>query len=213
MNALQRTDIRNGKALAPGETLIWSGKPSWRRVGRDALHLRGVAAYFAFLFVLDAAQAWRKAIPLGQAVHDSVPLAVITGLALAILAAVAWLIGRTTRYTVTDQRVILHYGIAMPATLAIPMSQITATAVSANPDGTADVAVSLKAGNRMPYLKLWPHARPWHLTHPQPMLRGVPQGGAVAAMLSRALQVAEHKRATPSARQSTEARVPELLSA
>lgn len=193
MNALLEEDIRNGNALAPGEIAIWTGKPEWRRAACDALHLRGLTAYFGLLFVLDAYQAWMKAIPLEQAVHDSVPLAGITCLALAILVAISWLVSRS-RYTVTNRRVILRYGIAMPVTLSIPMSQIASTAIAMNADQTADIVLMLKEGNRMPYLKLWPHARPWVVKQPQPMLRGVAQGAVVAAMLSRALQAAEGGR-------------------
>lgn len=212
MNALLATDIRNGNALAPGESAIWRGKPSFRRIARDALHLRAAAAYFALLFALDAYQAWAKGLSTAQAVHDSAPLAMITGLALSILTVIAWLIGRSTRYTITDRRVILQYGIAMPATLAIPLSLIAGTAVAANADGSADIVLTLMAGNRMPYLKLWPHARPWYLSAPQPMLRGVPGGGAVAALLTRALQTADQGRAR-QARAAEPARVSELLRA
>ena len=127
MNALLEEDIRNGNALAPGETVVWAGNPEWRRVARDAVHLRGISAYFGLLFVLDAYQAWMKAIPLQQALHDSVPLVAITALALAILTATAWMIGRS-RYTITNRRVILRYGLALPATLSIPMSQVAGPA-------------------------------------------------------------------------------------
>ena len=214
MNALVEEDIRNGNALAPGETVVWTGKPSWRRVGRDAMHLRGVTAYFGLLFVLDAYQAWMKAIPLRQALHDSVPLAVITCVALGILAGLSWLVGRS-RYTVTNRRVILRYGIALPATLSIPMSQIASTAVAVGADGTADIVLQLKAGNRMPYLKLWPHARPWRVKEPQPMLRCVAQGEAVAATLARALQTAEGGRIARAPRRAVEEHelVPQLLGA
>ena len=206
MNALLEEDIRNGNALAPGETIVWTGKPSWRRVARDALHLRGISSYFGLLFVLDAYQAWTKAIPLQQALHDSVPLVAITVL--------AGLIGRS-RYTITNRRVILRYGLALPATLSIPMSQIASTAVAEKNDGTADIALVLKAGNRMPYLKLWPHARAWHVTEPQPMLRALAQGAAVATTLARTLQAAEGGRIAPAPRRKVEEQelVPQLLGA
>lgn len=204
MNALLEEDIRNGKALAPGEKALWRGRPTFRGIARDALHCRGVVAYFGLLFGLDAAQAWIKAIPAGKALHDSVPLAAITGLALGILVAIAWLIARGTRYVVTDRRVILHYGLALPATLSIPMSQIAATAGAVHGDGTADIALQLKSGNRMPYLKLWPHARAWHVKEPQPMLRALANGEEVAAMLSRALQAAEGGRIAQAPRRPVE---------
>ena len=214
MNALLVEDIRNGNALAPGESVIWTGKPSWRRVARDALHLRGLTAYFGLLFILDAYQAWMKAIPLGRAVHDSVPLAAITCLALGTLAGMAWLVSRS-RYTITDRRLILRYGIALPATLSIPMSQIASTAVAVNSDHTADIALVLKSGNHMPYLKLWPHARPWQLSHPQPMLRSLAQGEAVAATLARALQASEGGRIASTSRRRVEEQelVPAMLRA
>ena len=214
MNALLEEDIRNGNALAPGETIVWTGKPSWRRVARDALHLRGISSYFGLLFVLDAYQAWTKAIPLQPALHDSVPLVAITVLALAILTTIAGLIGRS-RYTITNRRVILRYGLALPATLSIPMSQIASTAVAEKNDGTADIALVLKAGNRMPYLKLWPHARAWHVTEPQPMLRALAQGAAVATTLARTLQAAEGGRIAPAPRRKVEEQelVPQLLGA
>ena len=202
-------EIAHGNAFAPGEALVWRGRPSWRHIACDALHVRGVGAYFALLFVLDALQAWRKAIPLAQAVHDSVPLAVIALSSLAILCGFAVLVVRTTRYTITDKRVILHYGLALSATLAIPMTRIVTVAVAVDRDGTADIALQMKADSHLPYLKLWPHARPWSLRDPQPMLRGVPQGGAVAVLLTRALQVAEMGRARPALRFVE----PELLSA
>ena len=204
MNALLEEDIRNGNALAPGETVVWTGKPSWRRVARDAMHLRGVTAYFGLLFVLDAYQAWMKAIPPHQALHDSVPLVAITALAVAILTAIAWMIGRS-RYTITNRRVILRYGLALPATLSIPMSQIACTAVANNGDRTADIALVLKSGNRMPYLKLWPHARAWHVTEPQPVMRCLVGGEAIATTLARALQAAEGGRiARPAPRTAHE---------
>ena len=214
MNALLEEDIRNGNKLAPGETVIWAGRPSWRRVARDALHLRGVAIYFGLLFVLDGYQAFMKAIPIEQAVHDSVPLAAITCFALGILATVAYLVSRS-RYTITNHRVILRYGIAMPATLSIPLSQIASTAAATNDDGTADIALELKTGNRMPYLKLWPHARAWHVTQPQPMLRSLAQGELVAATLAKALQTAEGGRIARAPRRKEQEKqlVPQLLGA
>lgn len=187
-------EVFRGRELAPGEAVVWRGAPSWRKVARDIFHLRAATAYFALLFVLDAGEAWRKNIPVGKAIHDSVPLLVITLLALGIVCSIAWFSGRTTRYTITDRRVILNYGIAMPATLSIPFSQIVTAAVAVKHDHAGDIALVLKEGNRMPFLKLWPLARPWHLSHPQPTLRLVPQAAVVGGLLVRALQASEQKR-------------------
>ena len=205
--------IHRGVRLAPGETIIWQGSPSWRSAARDMFHMRGLSLYFVLLFALDAYQAWTKQIPAAKAIHDSVPLLVITALALAIIGAVAWFSSRTTRYIVTQRRVILHYGIAMPATLALPLTQIVGASVSVRRDHTGDIALVLKAGNHMPFLKLWPLARAWHITKPQPMLRGVPQAAVVAGLLVRALHAAERQRTAMRTGSTTQGKVLELLSA
>ena len=36
------------------------------------------------------------------------------------------------------------------------------------------------------YALLWPHARPWRLSQPEPMLRAVPEAQDVAAILAEA---------------------------
>ena len=180
-------DIHNGVELAANEAIVWRGRPAWRSLARDVLHLRGIAAYLVFLVGLDAYQAWTKAIPLTQALHDSVPLLVIEGIVLANVVGFAWLIGRTTRYTITDRRVILDYGVAIPATLSLPFARLESVAVSVKADHSGDIPLGLRSDDRMPYLKLWPHARPWHVSKPQPMLRCVPQAGIVAALLSNAV--------------------------
>ena len=183
-------DIHNGVQLAPNESIVWRGRPSWRRLARDVLHIREIAAYLLFLIGLDAYQAWAKAIPMARALHDSVPLLVIVAIILANVVGFAWLMGRTTRYTITDRRVILDYGVAIPATLSLPFGRLSTVSVAVKADHTGDIPLGLVADNHMPYLKLWPHARPWHLSRPQPMMRGVPQAGIVAGLLSNAVGTA-----------------------
>ena len=166
-------DVRKGLRLAPGETVVWEGAPLWRRLAGEAFYLRPIALYLIFLFALDAYQAWNKAIAPLKALVDTVPLAVLSAFVLGNLLGFAWLTGRTTRYILTDRRIILRYGIAFPATLSIPFSRIAATAVAIGRDHAGDIAVTLEAGNHMAFFKLWPHARPWHIRNPQPMLRSI----------------------------------------
>ena len=185
--ALDPREVFRGNQLAPGEARLWQGRPLFRRVVRDVFHARGIAVYFVGLLALDAYQAWAKRIPLPAAIHNSVPLVLIIGLAGGLLLAAAWLVTLTTRYEVTDRRIILRYGMALPATLSLPHSQIVKASVAINGDHTGDIALVLKDGNRMPYLKLWPLARGWRLSHPEPMLRGVPRAAIVGGVLARAL--------------------------
>ncbi len=205
------TEIHRGNRLAPGEAVVWQGRPAMRGVIRDVFHARAVFGYFAVLFAFDAYQAWAKGLPASKAAHDSVPLLMASLLVLAVVGALAVAVARTTDYTFTDRRVILRYGVAMPAVLSLPFSKITTCAAALRPDHTGDIALVLKAGNRMPFLKLWPLARPWHLSAPQPMLRAVPQAAVVAALLVRALRTAEQMRQVE--RDTADAVQPERLSA
>jgi hypothetical protein len=51
---------------------------------------------------------------------------------------------------------------------------------------TGDIAVTLKGEHRLGYAMLWPHARPWRLSRPQPMLRALPDAARLAQELAQA---------------------------
>ena len=48
-------------------------------------------------------------------------------------------------------------------------------------------------------LHLWPHARPWRVSRPEPMLRCVPDAAGVAQLLSQAWSEATGIAAEPRA--------------
>ncbi len=207
--------IFRGNRLAPGELVVWQGKPTFRCVVRDIFHLRGVSLYVAALLALDAYQAWAKQIPLAKAIHNSVPLFLGLAVAAAIFTALAYMTARTTQYTITSRRVIMKYGMALPATLSLPYRQIVGASVQVDSDHSGRIALLLRADNHMPYLKLYPLARAWKLARPEPMMRAVPQVALVASLVTRALQAAEQTRRaetiTPRAVETV--RVPALMSA
>ena len=57
---------------------------------------------------------------------------------------------------------------------------------AADGDETGDLPATLSKGYRLAFLVLWPHARPWRVARPEPMLRCVPQAEQVAELLTRA---------------------------
>ncbi len=186
-------EIHRGNRLANGESIVWRGRPGWFGLACDAFHLRAIACYFAFIIALNAYQAWAKHLAFDKAARASLPLLVAIAGAMFVVAGLAWLTARTTRYTITDRRVILHYGVAMPATLSLPYSQIVKASVAINRDHSGDIPLVLKSTNHMPYLKLWPLARPWTITHPEPMLRRVPKAAVAGGLLVRAIAAAAHE--------------------
>jgi hypothetical protein len=53
-------------------------------------------------------------------------------------------------------------------------------------NGTGDITLALAGDDKIGFAHLWPHARPWRLAHPEPMLRCVPHAKEVGQILSRA---------------------------
>ena len=54
---------------------------------------------------------------------------------------------------------------------------------------SGDIALELKGADRIGYLHLWPHARPWHVGKPQPSLRCLRDAAAVGEVLQRAWRI------------------------
>ena len=54
--------------------------------------------------------------------------------------------------------------------------------------------LSLAGSDRIAYLHLWPHVRPWQLKRTQPMLRALADAQGVAQILASALAQAEAAR-------------------
>jgi hypothetical protein len=84
----------------------------------------------------------------------------------------------------------MHYGAALPMMVNVPFKIVGVAGAKVHSDGTADIPLRLTGNGRLAYLHLWPHARPWRLTNPEPMLRSVPDGARVATLLADALAVA-----------------------
>lgn len=172
--------------LPPGEHILWQGRPSGFGIAFGALHLRLVGLWFVGLAL------WAAIPPMlaGQGIEAVTlagpTLAIGTG-GVLLLGVLGWLSARTTTYTITSRRVVMRVGIALPMTLNLPFGLVESAGCRAYPDGSADLPLRLRAGNRVAYLHLWPHARPWHVNRPEPMLRAIPGGGEVAQILARAL--------------------------
>ena len=183
--------------LPPGEQILWQGSPDWRVLARTAFHTRLITGYFAAL----------AAIALGFALSGSGYTGVVMTVALgvigvALLHLLAWGSARTTIYTLTNRRIVLRVGIAVPKCINLPLNLIGAVDLAARADGTGDVLLTVTGRQRLGYVALWPHARPWKLATPQPMLRAVPDAVDVAALAARTcLAVSPEGRvATPQTR-------------
>jgi hypothetical protein len=176
--------------LPPGETILWQGAPAFAALARRALHVRSIAIYFAALAL------WRgTSLALdGASAHEvaaGASLLVLVGAgAILPLALYAWAAARTTLYTITNRRVVIRAGVALPTSFNLPFAAIEAAGVRLHGDGVGDIALRLMPGQKVAYIFLWPHARPWRFARPEPMLRCIPEAETVAQTLGRALAAA-----------------------
>lgn len=173
--------------LPEGESILWQGAPEARAFARDVLHGRLIALYFAgatvFVAGLQASQGRSPgsiAISLGL-----VGAACFT--VLALLRVYAALVARRTVYTITTRRTVMQIGVAWQVTLNLPHAMVLGAGLKTRPDGTGDLPITLGGSGRIAYPVLWPHARPWRIARPEPMLRAVPDAAQVATILARAL--------------------------
>ncbi len=177
-----------------GEQVLWQGAPDWRSLARRAFHLRKMALYFAALWTWSVLASLPVSGESALAAGRNLGLALV---ALGLVALFAWLTARTTAYTLTDQRLVIRFGIALPVTINLPFRLVDGAAVRTSADGTGDLTLTLRPTQKIAYLLLWPHARPWRVARSEPSLRAIPDAARVAQLLSRALAASAAQAAVP----------------
>ncbi len=163
--------------LPEGERILWQGAPEWRTFARSALYTRWIAGYFAALALFALASG---------SLFGALATMASGALGLGLMALFAIMVARTTVYTITDRRVVLRIGVALNKCVNLPLRLVGAADLRSQPGGFGDIALTLTGAHRLGYAMLWPHARPLRFGAPQPMLRAVPDAGAVAEVLARA---------------------------
>lgn len=175
------------EALPFGELMLWQGAPRWQDLAVQAFHTRKVIWYFAGVALVQGAVRFAEGESLSMAIAP-IPWLLIFGLTTAsILCGLAFLCSRTTVYTITTKRVIMRVGMAIPVSINLPFSQIDGAALKLFGRNSGDISLELSKKERVAYLMLWPHARPFHYRNPQPCLRCVPDAKRVADLLSASL--------------------------
>ncbi len=184
--------------LPAGEHILWQGAPDWRVLAREAFHLRKLVLYFGLIGALRLVFLLEDDLSTKELAKSMAPFLVLATSGLLIVWALAWLSARHTLYTLTNRRVVMRIGIVLTVTFNIPFSRLTGANLRAGTDGYGDVTLEVESSSRIPYLQLWPHARAWHVQHPQPTLRGIPQAQRVALLLTESWSKARGVRARSS---------------
>ena len=176
--------------LPPGETLLWQGAPDLRAMALRVFHLRKVAVYFGLLIAYRLGSAIHDGASLPETITTALPLTGLGVAALAILGGIAYLVCGTTVYSITSRRVVMRIGVTLPITFNLPFKVIHSAAVKLHDRGVGTIPLVLTDSNRLSYLVMWPHARPWRAAKTEPALRFVPEAAKVAHMLAQAASAA-----------------------
>lgn len=178
------------KRLPPGENILWQGAPTWKALARRALHVRTLSIYATIMVVWRGTATVYDGGTFGEGLVAAGILAAVTGTAIAILTGIAYLYAKGTVYTITNRRLVLRFGIALPITIQIPFTKIGSAGLRMHGDGTGDIPVEVIDKTRISYLIMWPNVRPWRVGKPQPMLRNLNDATEAAEILSGALAAA-----------------------
>ena len=184
--------------LPAGETILWRGKPNWRHLALDAFHAPLIALYFLSIGTWHLATALHDGASRLAALADASVVLMPCLVALGLVSGLAWLSARATIFTLTDRRLVMRYGVALPALINIPLVHVDAMKVRKGFRGTGDIALSLPRKGRLSFHQLWPYARPWRLFPADPMLRAVPDVAALAETFAKALRAAAEQDAQAS---------------
>jgi hypothetical protein len=171
--------------LPKGEILLWQGAPDWRALAVRVFHIRKLALYFTALVI------WTVGYALLEGAEANLLMALwpipAALAAIGVMVVLAWLTARNTIYTITSQRIVIRFGIALPMTINLPFTVVGSAALKELGGGAGDITIETIGTDQIAYMVLWPHVRPWKFAKVQPSLRCVPEAPRIARLLSNAL--------------------------
>lgn len=168
--------------LPKGEIVVWQGSPNWQSFARAVFHTRLVIAWF----VIVASLAF---VGGGTGLVGALTTLAVAVLGLGVLGLLAWTGARATIYTLTNRRLVMRFGAAVPKAVNLPLSKIGSADVRSLGGGFVDIVLSPTERFPLGWLQTWPHVRPWKVADPQPMLRAVSE--SFVPILSEALRTAD----------------------
>jgi len=165
--------------------VLWEGAPAPQAIARHLLLVRPLTVYFAAMI------AWWMLANRDQiaTVDFWTPVGMQLLLVGTVLGGFLWLarwIARSTTYAITDRRIVMRLGVIFPLTVNIPLHYIMGAQVKRFGDGTGQIALQLDPKEKLAWIVLFPHVRPWRFTNPQPLLRGLSDVANVGEVLRRA---------------------------
>lgn len=173
--------------LPKGERVLWQGAPRWQDLAIHAFHARKVIWYFAALAAVQSIFRYAAGDSITTALRPFEWLGTMGFIAAGLLTALAYLSARTSVYTITNKRVVMRIGMALSFTINLPFKQIDGASLRLFANSSGDIPLKINPKERLAFLLLWPHARRFHIAHPQPCLRCIANADKVADLLASAL--------------------------
>ncbi len=171
--------------LPPGERIHWQGAPEPGALARHLLFVRPLGAYFAAMIAWWMLANRAAAGTSGFWGTVAVQLA-LSALVLGGVVLLARWIARSTTYAITDRRLVIRLGIVFPLTVNVPLRYVVGAELKRFADGTGQIAVQLDPREKLAWIVLFPHVRPWRFAAPEPLLRGLHDPARVGAALREA---------------------------
>ncbi|MEL7129166.1 MAG: photosynthetic complex putative assembly protein PuhB [Pseudomonadota bacterium] len=176
------------EALPEGEKLLWQGHPDTWGLMFGAFRLRWIAAYVLIM------TGWRLIAKAGDGAGAEELLGTIGIALIATMVGVLllWVIARAmshaTIFTITSQRVVLRYGIAIRKYVNAPFAQMVSAQIKRHGSRLGDISLQLTGPGQLGYFYLWPFARPFQFRRAHPMLRSIASPEDVSALLANAVK-------------------------
>ncbi len=178
------------EALPPGEQVLWEGAPNPRALARHLLFVRPLAVYFAAMMLWWAIANRAEIATAGFWTTLGLQL-LLVGAVLGGVVAVARWIANSTTYVITDRRLVMRLGIIFPLTVNLPLRYVQGAQARLFSDRTGQIALQLNTQERLAWIVLFPHVRPWRFSKPEPLLRGLSDPVKVGEVLREAVLASE----------------------
>ena len=184
-----------GSHAAPAERTLWTGRPTLSGTFWHIFRGRWVVLYLLVLLLFRVADALATGGGAASLVGAVTSVGVLALVLLALLLVFARLTAAASSYTITDRRIVIQLGVALPMTIDLPLTLIDRADLSRQRDGSGDIVLTLRPSERVSYVVLWPHVRPFRWLRVQPTLRALPDADAAAAALADAFGTDHQTRA------------------
>lgn len=184
---LPRARLRGvSEPLPPGERVLWEGAPDAQALARHLFFVRPLTAYMALMVLwwvgVNRAQVGTNTFWMTLGMQLLLSAGLVFG-ARAFARAIA----NGTTYAITDKRIVMKFGVVFPLTINLPLHYVQGASARQFPDRTGQIAVQLDTKQKLAWIVLFPHVKPWTLNNPEPLLRGLTDPVKVGEILREAV--------------------------